>query len=41
MGFIMVKVVPTVHNAVFKARQFKETEKRFLDGEKRRTAPSP
>ena len=39
MDFVMVKVDPTVNNAVCKAKQFTETEKRFLEGEKRRPVP--
>ena len=37
----MVNVVPTVHNAIFRAKQFTETEKRFFGGPKKASCPPP
>ena len=36
----MVKVVPIVHDAVFRAKQFTETLTRFTEGENSHPAPS-
>ena len=37
----MVKVVPIVHHAVFRAKQFTETKTGFLEGKNSRPAPLP